>query len=111
MTNSWVFRIGVAIVAIAVLGGIAAGIARGFDNDRTVEYRVVDRSGQALNQDEGVVVIEADRGFPRGAFFPVFPLVFLGGALIVGSIIATRGRGPGSPSQFEAWHEQAHRER
>lgn len=109
MTGNWVFRIGVAIVAIAVLGGIAAGIARGFDDDRTVEYRVVDGSGQEIDG-RNVVVVESDRDFPRGAFFPVFPLALLGGVLIVGSITATRHHTPASRGEFDEWHREAHRE-
>jgi hypothetical protein len=111
MTRSWLFRIGVVLVAIGVLGGIAAGIARGFDDDhRTIEYRVVERGGEAANDDGPTIVVERDRDFPRGAFFPVFPLVVFGGVLIVASIFATRHDGPpGWRRGWEEWHREAHR--
>lgn len=103
MTSNWLFRVGVAILAVAVLGGIAAGIARGRwdDNPRTVEYRLVDSEGQPVSPGEQPVIVVERDGFRPGAFFPVFPLALLGGALIVAGIFATRDhgrRGPGGGS-------------
>ncbi|MGE5596550.1 MAG: hypothetical protein ACM3S1_11015 [Hyphomicrobiales bacterium] len=114
MTRSWLFRVGVVLVVIGVLGGIAAGIARGFDDDdRTIEYRVVNSEGQELPAGQQPVIVVDDHGrdFPRGAFFPVFPIVLIGGVLIVGSIIASRGGvGPGRwRNGLDEWHRDAHR--
>jgi len=94
VTNSWLFRIGIVLVVIGVLGGIAAGIARGrWDGDqtRTIEYRVVNQDGQPVpGQQQPIVVVEPHGGYGPGPFFPVFPLVFFGGILIVAAIFVTR---------------------
>lgn len=111
---NWTFRIVLALIAIGIVGGIAAGIEGGWDwdRDRTVEYRIVREDTGGAAGDRPVIVVERDHDFPRRAFFPVIPLVFVGGALVVIGL-ATRGGGPGGPGRwgyrgFEEWHRTAH---
>ncbi len=105
-------RIGIALVAVGLIGGVVGAIFWGFDGpnwDRTVEYQVVNEDGQATG-DPVTVIREDDRDGPP--FFPFFPLVLVGGVL-VGVALVTRGRGGwGGPprGRFDEWHRVAHRE-
>ncbi|MEX0782168.1 MAG: hypothetical protein WD557_05920 [Dehalococcoidia bacterium] len=107
-------RIGIALIAVGIVGGIVGAIVWGFDGpnwDREVEYQVVNQSGEPTGQDV-TIVREDDRDGPP--FFPFFPLVLIGGVLVAVALF-TRGRGgwgvPGGPrGRFEEWHRDAHRE-
>lgn len=112
---NWMFRIGLALVGIGIIGGIVAGFATDwdFDRDRTVEYRIVNTSGEPATGDQPVLVVERDHDFPRRRFFPFAPLVVVGGVLIVVGLVTRGGRGggPGGPwghRSFEDWHRAAH---
>lgn len=107
-------RIGIALIALGVVGGIVGGLIWGFDGpdwDREVEYQVVNESGEPTGGNV-TVIREDDRDGPP--FFPLFPLVIIGGVLVAVALF-TRGRGgwggPGGPrGRFEDWHRDAHRE-
>ena len=105
-------RIGIALIALGVIGGIAGAIIWGWDGpdrDRTIEYRVVNEDGTPVDGDQRVVVIDDDRDGRR--FFPFFPLVIVGGVLVTIALV-TRGRHHwgGPHGHFDEWHRQAHQQ-
>ena len=110
------FRIGIALIAVGLIGGIAAAIfwdGPDWDRDETVEYRVVNEDGSPAEGGTVTLVREDDRDGP-GPFFPFVPLVIVGGVLTTVALVNRRGGGPGRwgdpRARFDEWHRDAHRE-
>lgn len=104
-------RIGIALIAVGAIAGIATALFwDGPDRDRTIEYRVVSEDGTPAEGDPNVVLVRED-GWDGPRFFPVFPLVVVGGVLVTLALFA-RGRGGwgGPRNRFEDWHREAHRD-
>ncbi len=108
-------RIGIALIALGLVGGIAAAIfwdGPNWDRDRTIEYRVVNEDGSPVEAGNVTLIREDDRDGPP-PFFPFVPLVIVGGLLVTVALV-NRGRGGGGwggpRGRFEDWHREAHRE-
>ena len=108
-------RIGIALIALGVIGGVVGAVAWGFDGpdwDREVEYQVVNQQGEPTG--DPVTIIRDDGRDGPPFFFPGIPLVLIGGVLVAVALF-TRNRGgwggPGGPrGSFDEWHRDAHRD-
>ena len=102
-------RVGIGLLVVGVVAGIAAAIFwDGPDRDREIEYRVVNQDDSATGEDSGVVVV-TDEGWDGPRFFPVFPLLLVGGVLVTIALVARKRGGWGDPrGRFDEWHREAH---
>jgi hypothetical protein len=107
-------RIGIALIGLGVLAGVAGALIWGLDGpdwrDNDVEYRIVNDQGQQTDQGNVIVVDRDGRDGPP-FFFPAFPLVIVGGVLITIALVTRGGRGGwgGPRGRFDEWHREAHR--
>ena len=103
--NRTLFGIGAVLVALGIVAAIATfAFHDRWDDDREIEYRVVNEDG---SEGDGSVIVLDDgwRGGP--GFFPFFPLLVVGGVLITIAVFS-RGRHHRGRGDFEDWHREAH---
>jgi hypothetical protein len=103
--NRTLFGIGAVLVTLGIVAAIATiAFHDRWDDDREIEYRVVNQDG---SEGDGNVIVVDDgwRGGPR--FFPFFPLLVVGGVLITIAVFS-RGRHHRGRGDFEDWHREAH---
>ena len=96
--------------SVLVAAGLAAGVVvaathDGWDDDRTVEYRVTNGDGDASNDR---VIVVGDDEYRGPGFFPVFPLIVVGAVLITFAAFSGRGRRHNGRRDFDSWHREAH---
>ena len=105
--NRPLFIAGALLISAGLIAGIVAAAThdRWGDDERTIEYRVTDASGQPSG--ERVLVVDGD-GWRRPGFFPFFPLIVVGGVLVTIALVSRRGRWGGGPGDFERWHRETH---
>jgi hypothetical protein len=106
--NRPLLGIGIGLVAVGLVAGALVFAFRDDwrDDDRAVEYTVTNAQGEPTGN---VVVVDGDRWRGGPGFFPFFPLIVVGGVLIVIGAVSRRG-GPwqGGRRDFETWHRETH---
>lgn len=112
--NRPLLAIGLILLAFGLTAGVFAFSThdRWDDRHRTVEYHITSDSPGGDDGDGGRVLVVDDGRHWGPGFFPLFPLIVLGGILTVFAL-AGRGRHGGprhwdARDRFDDWHRTAH---